>query len=73
MRFSLVFFGLAALALADVNQNANEMRDVPDIKGTKVGSDSPSKVLARAAACCSYFGDDPNRCWCRVGESCCGH
>ncbi|KAG5916447.1 hypothetical protein E4U61_003601 [Claviceps capensis] len=71
MRFSLVFFGLAALALADVNQNANEMRDVSDIEGSKVGSYSPSKVLARAAPCCSYYFDDPTRCSCLLGEACC--
>ncbi|KAG6143385.1 hypothetical protein E4U38_004165 [Claviceps purpurea] len=61
MRSSLVLFGLAAFALADLNQNANEMRDVQDVDGSKVESDSPSRVLARAAACCSNYPDS-NKC-----------
>ncbi|KAG6198779.1 hypothetical protein E4U35_006967 [Claviceps purpurea] len=61
MRSSLVLFGLAAFALADLNQNANEMRDVQDADGSKVESDSPSRVLARAAACCSNYPDS-NKC-----------
>ncbi|KAG6180347.1 hypothetical protein E4U10_007551 [Claviceps purpurea] len=66
MRSSLVLFGLAAFALADLNQNANEMRDVQDVDGSKVESDSPSRVLARAAACCSNY---PNSSECVSGHT----
>ncbi|KAG6109804.1 hypothetical protein E4U31_006481 [Claviceps sp. LM219 group G6] len=55
MRSSLVLFGLAAFALAELNQNANEMRDVQDVEGSKVEADAPSKVLARAVTCCSNY------------------
>ncbi|KAG6116562.1 hypothetical protein E4U13_001771 [Claviceps humidiphila] len=57
MRSSLVLFGLAAFALAELNQNANEMRDVQDVEGSKVEGDAPSRVLARAVTCCSNYPD----------------
>ncbi|KAG6029368.1 hypothetical protein E4U19_000976 [Claviceps sp. Clav32 group G5] len=60
MRSSLVLFGLAAFALADLDQNANEVRDVA---GSKVDADSPSRVLARAVTCCSNY-PDTNVCQC---------
>ncbi|KAG5971159.1 hypothetical protein E4U58_000214 [Claviceps cyperi] len=54
MRSSFFFFGLAAVALANLNQNANEMRDVSDIEGSKVEADTPAKVIAGIARpCCS--------------------
>ncbi|KAG6085849.1 hypothetical protein E4U15_001076 [Claviceps sp. LM218 group G6] len=46
MRSSFVLFSLAAVALANLNQNANEMRDVSDIEGTKVEADTPTKMIA---------------------------
>ncbi|KAG6099847.1 hypothetical protein E4U30_005868 [Claviceps sp. LM220 group G6] len=66
MRSSLVLFGLAAFALAELNQNANEMRqrDVQDVEGSKVEADAPSKVLARAVTCCSnYPNSNVCQCW----------
>ncbi|KAG5963040.1 hypothetical protein E4U57_006543 [Claviceps arundinis] len=46
MRSSFVFFGLVAVALANLNQNANEMRDVSDVEGSKVEADPPTKMIA---------------------------
>ncbi|KAG5913948.1 hypothetical protein E4U61_006267 [Claviceps capensis] len=57
MRSSLVLFGLAAFALAELNQNSNEMRDVQDVEGSKVEADAPSRVLARAVTCCSNYAN----------------
>ncbi|KAG6116565.1 hypothetical protein E4U13_001774 [Claviceps humidiphila] len=46
MRSSFLLFGLAAVALANLNHNANEMRDVSDIEGSKVEADPPTKMIA---------------------------
>ncbi|KAG6079795.1 hypothetical protein E4U16_000813 [Claviceps sp. LM84 group G4] len=67
MRSSLVFLGLAAFALADLNQNAKEVRHV---EGSKVDADSPSRVLARAVTCCSNY-PDTNVCQCWSNNPCC--
>ncbi|KAG5963037.1 hypothetical protein E4U57_006540 [Claviceps arundinis] len=70
MRSSLVLFGLAAFALAELNQNANEMRDVQDVEGSKVEADAPSRVLARAVTCCSNYPNS-NKCQCWSDNPCC--
>lgn len=57
MRSSFLLFGLAAVALANLNQNANEMRDVSDIEGSKVEADPPTKMFERARPCCSSGND----------------
>ncbi|KAG6063968.1 hypothetical protein E4U32_000719 [Claviceps aff. humidiphila group G2b] len=68
MRSSFLLFGLAAVALANLNQNANEMRDVSDIEGSKVEADPPTKMFERARPCCSSGSDG---CDCYNDEICC--
>ncbi|KAG5947471.1 hypothetical protein E4U59_001056 [Claviceps monticola] len=40
MRSTFVLFGLAAVALANLIRNADEMRNVPDTQGFKVEADT---------------------------------
>ncbi|KAG6062965.1 hypothetical protein E4U16_000810 [Claviceps sp. LM84 group G4] len=74
MRSSLVLFGLAALAVADLNQNANELRDVSDIEASKVEADIPSRIIGRAPTCCSPYAGYAGHCGCWSNQQCCvGH
>ncbi|KAG6262863.1 hypothetical protein E4U47_007598 [Claviceps purpurea] len=68
MRYSFVLFGLAAVALANLNQNANEMRDVSDTEGSKVEADTPTRLFERDAPCCSSSFEG---CVCYTDEVCC--
>ncbi|KAG5936051.1 hypothetical protein E4U60_002831 [Claviceps pazoutovae] len=69
MRSTFVLFGLVAVALANLIQNAEEMKDVSDTQGSNVEADTPTRMYERAP-CCS-IGLNGNVCDCYQNEECC--